>query len=268
MNLAEFKIRQLQRRVMPQSKATVLKVQKITSDTYVGSTTYTDESFILLNIFPKTNGTVKVTCGGLTKTITDTSGAEEPNAQQVFFGTFNGVSDSVETPASGTVTIEGDYNSFGMGNYSKSSKNTNSTCNCIREIINLGKISKLYAAQLVGTGIKNTELVIPVTVRNIETLAIAVDNPLQTLVIEGNPNIQGNAFGLLNIKMVKMLSTVPPELIPSTNSNGETIYKFFGDETDEDFALEQIIVPKGCSDVYKSAANWNIYADYIVEANE
>ena len=93
----------------------ILEVEKITSDTYASATTYTGEQFILLDIYPKTNGTVKVTYGGLTKTITDTSGAAEPNAQQVFFGTFNGVSDSVTTPASGTLTIEGKYAAFGIG---------------------------------------------------------------------------------------------------------------------------------------------------------
>ena len=91
----------------------ILEVEKMTSDTYAGETTYTGEQFILLDIYPKTGGTVNVTYGGLTKTITDTSGAAEPNAQQVFFGTFNGVSDSVATPTSGELTIEGGYYAFG-----------------------------------------------------------------------------------------------------------------------------------------------------------
>ena len=117
----------------------VLEVEKITSDTYAGETAYTGEQFILLDIYPKTNGTVKVTYGGLTKTITDTSGAEEPNAQQVFFGTFNGVSDSVETPASGMLTIEGDYKGVGQSYYSKDSK-TRSNCECITKIKSLGII--------------------------------------------------------------------------------------------------------------------------------
>ena len=69
----------------------ILQVAKITSNTYAGETTYENEEFILLDIYPKTNGTVTVTYGGLTKTIKDTSGAAEPNAQQVVFGTFNGV---------------------------------------------------------------------------------------------------------------------------------------------------------------------------------
>lgn len=98
--------------------AVVLEVEKITSDTYANETTYTAEEFILLDIYPKTGGTVNVTYGGLTKTITDTSGAEEPNGQQVFFGTFNGISDSVETPSSGELTIEGDYRCFGCGMFS------------------------------------------------------------------------------------------------------------------------------------------------------
>ena len=100
----------------------ILEVEKITSDTYAGSTTYTGESFVLLNIYPATNGTVNVTYGGLTKTITDTSGVASPNAQQVFFGTFNGVADSVETPASGTLTIEGDYRNVTVGTYESGSK--------------------------------------------------------------------------------------------------------------------------------------------------
>lgn len=118
--------------------AAVLKVKKITSDTYAGETSYTNEKFVLLNIYPKTNGTVNVTYGGLTKTITDTSGAAEPNAQKVFFGTFNGVSDGV-TLASGTMVIDGDYRGFGVCSYKKSSKDaTDPYCPCITEVVNFG----------------------------------------------------------------------------------------------------------------------------------
>ena len=116
----------------------VLEVEKVTSDTYAGSATYTGEQFILLDIYPKTNGTVTVTYGGLTKTITDTSGAAEPNAQQVFFGTFNGVSDEVTTPANGELTIDGDYYAFGLGWY-QPSKTANYRCNCVTKIVNTGQ---------------------------------------------------------------------------------------------------------------------------------
>ena len=108
-------------------KPIILEVEKIVSDTYAAETTYTNESFILLDIYPKSGGTVTVTYGGLAKTITDTSGAEEPNAQQVFFGTFNGVSDSVTTPASGTLTIEGDCRGFAVGQYKQYSNSKTTT---------------------------------------------------------------------------------------------------------------------------------------------
>ena len=77
------------------SEPIVLKVKKITSNTYAGSTAYNNEQFILLDIYPKTaNSVVEVTYGDVTKTLTF-SGS---NAKQVYFGTFNGVSDDVETP--------------------------------------------------------------------------------------------------------------------------------------------------------------------------
>lgn len=121
-------------------KPIILEVEKITSDTYAGETTYTGEQFILLDIYPKTNGTVTVTYGGLTKTVTDTSGAEKPNAQEVFFGTFNGVSDSVETPASGELTISGAYYAYACGEFgSTSGKTTGSYCSCITNIIEFGE---------------------------------------------------------------------------------------------------------------------------------
>lgn len=119
----------------------VLEVEKITSDTYAAETTYTDEKFILLDIYPKTNGVVTVTYGGLAKTITDTSGVEEPNAQQVFFGTFNGTSDSVETPERGTLVIEGDCDAFGIGAFQASKLVGSRRCLCITEVISFGEVS-------------------------------------------------------------------------------------------------------------------------------
>lgn len=130
----------------------ILEVEKITSDTYAGETTYTAEEFILLDIYPKTNGTVNITYGGLTKTITDTSGAAEPNAQQVFFGTLNGVSDSVETPASGTLTIDGDYYAFSCGQ-TKTDKYLSTRYIGIIEIIAFGAVDRIpnYAFTAIST---------------------------------------------------------------------------------------------------------------------
>jgi hypothetical protein len=129
----------------------VLEVAKITATTYASETEYANEQFILLDIYPKTNGTVKVTYGGIKKTITDTSGVASPNAQTVFFGTFNGVSDSVATPASGILTITGDCEQFGVGSYKEKSSASTSTnvktntkyCSCITNVTKWGKISSI-----------------------------------------------------------------------------------------------------------------------------
>lgn len=137
----------------------ILEVEKITSNTYAGETTYENEEFILLDIYPKTNGTVKVTYGGLTKTITDTSGAEEPNAQQVYFGTFNGVADSVETPASGALAIEGDYVTFGVGSFVYSNKGYIGRCSCITGVSNWGSLEVMCLCMFYGcTNLKSIQI--------------------------------------------------------------------------------------------------------------
>lgn len=128
----------------------ILEVEKIVSNTYANETTYTAEEFILLDIYPKTGGTVNVTYGGLTKTITDTSGAEKPNAQQVFFGTFNGVTDSVATPSRGTLTIEGDYNAFAVGSFSLSKLDNSATCPCITAVTDFGSVKTITTNMFEG----------------------------------------------------------------------------------------------------------------------
>lgn len=154
------------------SKPIILQVAKQTLDTYAGETTYTGESFIAINIYPKTNGTVNVTYGGLTKTITDTSGAESPNAQKVYFGTLYGVSDSVTTPTSGTLTIEGDYQNFSVGTYDKkgSYKTESDYCGCITAVSDFGDLTAIYSSAFRKcTGL--TSIVIPNTITSIGSYA-------------------------------------------------------------------------------------------------
>lgn len=148
----------------PEGGSVVLEVEKITSDTYANETTYTAEEFILLSIHPKTGGTVNVTYGGLTKTITDTSGAARP-VQTVFFGTFNGISDTVATPESGMLTIEGECDAFGSGFYSVTSK-SNKYCSCIRNIVDFGNITRIPGNAFNGCT-KITELILPDNVNEI-----------------------------------------------------------------------------------------------------
>lgn len=118
----------------------VLQVEKQSITSYAGETSYSDNC-VLLDIYPKkSNSEIKVTYGGLTKTLTF-SGI---NAMQVYFGTFNGVSDSVATPASGTLTIEGACDSFACGVYQNGSKTTSKGyCSCITAVDEFGSITKI-----------------------------------------------------------------------------------------------------------------------------
>jgi hypothetical protein len=246
----------------------ILEVEKITSDTYAGETTYTGEQFILLDIYPKTNRTVSVTYGGLTKTITDTSGAEEPNAQQVFFGTFNGVADSVATPASGELTIEGDFYAFGCGSFQNGSKTTNiAHGRCITAVDNWGDVTIIPDYAFYGC-VDITSLSISSSVGIIGESAFA-NTGLTSIEIPANiTEIGASAFYIHKsdvvegLKTVTVLSETPPVLLGLA-----AYYVNFGAVASTDCVLEKIIVPKGCGDVYKAADGWSTYADYIVEAS-
>lgn len=190
----------------------VLEVEKITSDTYAGGTTYTGEQFILLDIYPKTNGTVSVTYGGLTKTITDTSGVAEPNAQQVFFGKFNGVSDSVETPESGELTIEGDYYAFGGSSFA-ASKYANSFCCPICKVKSFGTATKIpanaFGGGISGTNFNQTSIKIPAQIESIGGGAFFACMSLQNIQISnGVKSIGGAAFSGKNLQDFKIPASV------------------------------------------------------------
>lgn len=143
----------------------ILEVEKITSNTWISEggngsgTTYNNEQFVLLNVYPTKGGTVNVTYGGLTKTITDDGTSEsDPASQQVYFGTFKGVSDSVETPTRGTLTISGSYTAFGVSSYNNSKYNT-IYCGCIKNVISFGSVNKIPTYAFIGCTLK--DIVIP-----------------------------------------------------------------------------------------------------------
>lgn len=297
----------------------VLEVEKITSDTYAGETTYTGEEFILLDIYPKTNGTVNVTYGGLTKTITDTSGAEEPNAQEVFFGTFNGVSDSVATPANGQLTIEGDCDAFATGVYDASAKKTGYNCNCIIAVNDWGNVSYIpdYAFGGIYIGCqKLTDFTIPKSIARIGESPFLNCASLKNITVDAANEYFTSDSGILFTKNKTELICYPPSLsfesyvIPSSvitiqdnafadcenlmnvtiplsvesignrafvlgssvpNARTVTVLSAvpatLGNSAFDYKGRNNIVVPKGYGDTYKTAEGWSNYADYIVEAS-
>ena len=208
------------------AKLIVLEVEKITSDTYAAETTYTDEEFILLDIYPKTNGTVEVSYGGLTKTITDTSGAEEPNAQQVFFGTFNGVSDSVETPASGILTVKGDYRGVGNGSFNQRVQNKTTAIQklYITAVIDIGKIVEIPDAAFQNADFSScADLKILKGVVEIGSRAFSsCVNLVSVELPEGLETIGGNAFeycyDLVSVELPEGLETIGGEVFVACRS--------------------------------------------------
>ena len=165
-------------------KQVVLEVEKIVSNTYAASTTYADEEFILMDIYPKTNGTVSVSYGGLTKTITDTSGAEKPNAQQVFFGIFNGVADDVTTPENGILTIQGDYETFSVGAFSYDDKETK-PCGCITNVVQFGNMTSICEYAFEGCNSLHS-ITIPRSITNIGVAAFKSCNYLENILVDKN----------------------------------------------------------------------------------
>ncbi len=283
------------------SKPAILKVAKQTLTTYAGETSYADEQFILLNIYPKTNGTVKVTYGGLTKTITDTSGVANPNAKSVFFGTFNGVSDDVATPASGELTIEGAYSNFAVGSYQDSSKATASgRCGCITSVVEWGDVTSIvdYAfnscANLVLTSfpsgltsigayafvdchsvsiakfpeglisIGNYAFKMSTNTGAMSNTSVTLPSTLESVGTGAfiGSAVSGSAY-LGYIKEFVMLSKTPPS-VTADSFGGEWRYTT---STASNKQVVKIVVPKGCGEVYKSADVWSNHVDQIVEAS-
>ena len=237
----------------------ILEVEKITSNTYAGETSYSNEEFILLDIYPKTNGTVKVTYGGLTKTIKDTSGAEEPNAQQVFFGTFNGISDEVETPASGELIIDGRFCAFACGTFTKSAsgKVVTNYPGCITAVKEWGEVTSI-PANAFRNGKGFTSFAVPEGITSIKNSAFNGCSNLTNLTLPSTLETIGTsvAFCSANYSVVltiNVLATTPPVWEDDGSADMGLLYR-------SNSGNNIIIVPKGCLDAYKAAPGWSLYA--------
>lgn len=96
---------------------------------------------------------------------------------------------------------------------------------------------------------------IPNSVTIISSSAFSYCDNLASVTIGTSiQRIHSTAFYKSGIKTLTMLSENPPSL-SDVNAFSEN-------------PIEQIIVPVGCAEAYKTATNWSEYADYIVEATE
>jgi hypothetical protein len=189
----------------------ILEVEKITSDTYAGETTYTDESFINLMLSVPVGHTATVTYGGVTRTLVsdeadDTYGLGY-NTLHAIFGTFNGVDYNAETPSSGTLTIEGDYTSIACSSFNSANKTT-AYCNCVKAIVSLGGI------ELIGSyGFYNcadiTNVPFPNTIKSIGINAFSNCTGLDSIEFpNGLEQISSGAFdGCTNLKRITFKNT-------------------------------------------------------------
>lgn len=265
------------------SKPIVLTVEKESFTSYAGETSHSSEC-VLLDIYPKkSNSTVKVTYGGLTKTLAFSG----TNAQQVFFGSYNGEVDSVATPASGTLTIEGGCGAFAQGVYQSSSKETaKSYTACISSVADWGSVERIpdyafYGLQYVvkialnelpkgitsigASAFKNCDKItvreIPHGVKTIGAeafwMSTTVDNKINASMTEITlpstiESIGDKAFACYAadgytqcyLSNVTILATTPPILGTSVFGNKDK---------------KLIHVPKGCGDIYRAAEGWSAY---------
>ena len=73
------------------------------------------------------------------------------------------------------------------------------------------------------------------------------------------------AFNNLTLKSVEILASTPPEIGSIISSSGNFSQRCFSEVNSEYFGIEEIKVPSGCGETYKTTAGWAEYADYIVE---
>ena len=247
----------------------ILQVEKITSNTYAAETTYENEQFILLDIYPKTsNSKVNVTYGGLTKTITFSG----TNAKQVYFGTFNGVADSMTTLANGELIIEGGCDAFACGSFTKGvndkGEESTSYCSCITAVKDFGSVTRIpnyafyYCSKLCVTEIPEGVTRIGDSAFEMESTKATGDDryyavsAMQNITLPKTIESIGlSAFYAPNyatvVRNVTILATTPPNL------GAEDIQDVFSGEA-------FYVVPHGCKEAYATA--WGVSETYIEEA--
>lgn len=201
----------------------VLEVEKITSNTYAGETLYENEKFILLDIYPKNSSSVvKVTYGGLTKILVFSG----MNSQQVFFGTFNGVTDSVSTPDSGTLTIERDCRAVSTSTFVTNSKSVSARASVVTAIHSLVDVSEIPSSAFSGCE-KISSVSIPSSVWYINQVAFYNCINLKNVILsEGIRSIYYGAFygcPLTSIKIPSSVTSISSNPFDSDRNNFITV---------------------------------------------
>lgn len=260
----------------------VLAVRKTMYTTYAGETEREGEVFVAIDIYPNPYGVVKVTYNGHTKTISDITGVSKPNAQTVYFGTLYGESDGVEILESATLTIEGGFNQFGSGSYTKKSKYEGLTdmgyCGCIVSVIEWGSVDSIpdngfrgavFDTTMLPEGIRkigasafyqtisDTSIVVPEGVEEIGDGAFEEAKNMTYFSLPSTLKKIGSSVAFCSVDYsvvltVNVLATTPPEY---TGTNEAMMLLYSGASGNN-----IITVPKGCLDAYKVAPGWSYYA--------
>ena len=187
--------------------AGTFKVRQITSKTYANSTDYENETFILLDVYPKPGGTVTVTYEGTTligekvviqKTVADPGGdtTTTNSGMPVWFGTFNGERYPAEgeIPSEGIIYVTGDCRGIGCGAYNKSKMMGAAVAQCITAVGDLSQMEYIPTQAFAGCG-AITEVLIPKSVKTIGSMAFTNCSSLRKVVLNNSvTTIDNSAF--------------------------------------------------------------------------
>jgi hypothetical protein len=164
----------------------------------------------------------------------------------------------------GTYTADSGYT--GLGTVTVNVESSGSTGKSKLAQYADGTLTKLMPEDLAGVEtIRNsafgsatwTSITLPSTVTKIDGYAFSSNKSLTdvTLLTDADVyfNIMGNAFSYCeSLKTITVKQSVRQIYIQASTFNNCP-------------ALEKIIVPNGCGEMYKTATNWSAYADIIVE---
>lgn len=196
--------------VLNTNKPVYLQVKTMVSDTYVSSTSYTGEEFIRLNVYVKPEGTVNVTYGGVTKTVTNTSTTAD-SVSYVVFGTYGGVSYGA-VPSSGELVIEGDCVAFAESSFNTEKSTTVST-SCVVSIKDSGSITSVPASAFKRNLNLTSAVLLSKNLKSIEGNAFQGCTSLSSVQLGENlESLGANAFqnctGLSSIQLGENLKTI------------------------------------------------------------